>query len=115
MAKNIIVHNKIITPRVYFSVLIGIRFRLNPELSEAEQVELIDKTINEQLGKEQHWSYALDDIEQAVQNGHRVVLVEFFTIVYQTMGEDYKFAKRKKYYRWLKVPASKEWPKQRGV
>lgn len=101
MAENTIMYDGILTPQTYLETITGKYFCLNSD----NQIELVEKILDEQCGKGQYWSFAFDDIEEIMQNGHKVVLVELVNVVYKN-----NIAEQEKLYRWFEVP--EEWTKE---
>ena len=100
MPELTIVYNGVLTPHHYLEIMTGKYFLLNAD----NQLELVEKILDEQCGNGLYWSFALDDIDEVIKNGYKVVLVEIANIVMK--GDK---AERETIYRWFEVPG--EWTK----
>lgn len=100
MAKNTILYDGVLSPQTYLEIMTGKYFCLNAD----NQLELVERILDEQCGKGLYWSFALDDIDEVIKNGYKVVLVEIVNIVMK--GDK---AGQKTIYRWFEVPG--EWTK----
>lgn len=98
MSKNTIMYDGVITPQTYLEMMTGKYFCLNAD----NQLELVERILDEQCGKGLYWSFALEDIGEVIKNGHKVVLVVIVNIVMK--GDK---AEQKAIYRWFEVP--EEW------
>ena len=100
MASNTILYNGVLTPQTYLEIMTGNYFCLN----EDNQLEIVEKILDEYCGNGLYWSFTLDDIDNVIKNGYKVVLVEIINIVMK--GDK---AERETIYRWFEVPG--EWIK----
>ncbi len=101
MAENTIVYNGILTPQAYLEIMTGKYFTLNAD----NQIEAVENILDKHFGEGMYWSFALDDIEEVVKNGHKVVLVECVNSANKN-----GIAEQEKIYRWFEVP--EEWNKE---
>ena len=101
MANNTIIYNGVLTPQTYLEIMTGNYFCLHAD----NQLELVERILDEQCGNGLYWSFALDDIDEIIEKGYKVVLVEIVNIV---MKDDK--AERETIYRWFEVPG--EWRKE---
>lgn len=101
MAKNTILYNDVLTPQTYLEIMTGNYFCLNAD----NQLEIVEKILDEYCGNGLYWSFALDDIDEVIKKGYKVVLVEIINVVME--GDK---AKLKTIYRWFEVPG--EWTKE---
>lgn len=100
MPESTIMYDGVITPQTYLEMMTGKYFCLNAD----NQLELVEKILDEQCGKGLYWSFSLEDIGEVIKNGHKVVLVVIVNIVMK--GDK---AEQKTIYRWFEVP--EEWTK----
>lgn len=100
MANNTIMYNGVLTPRTYLEIMTGKYFCLHAD----NQLELVEKILDEQCGKGLYWSFALGDIDEVIKNGHKVVLVAIVNIIME--GDK---AEQQIIYRWFEIPG--EWTK----
>jgi hypothetical protein len=101
VAENTIVYNGILTPQAYLEIMTGKYFTLNAD----NQIEAVENILDKHFGEGMYWSFALDDIEEVVKNGHKVVLVECVNSANKN-----GIAEQEKIYRWFEVP--EEWNKE---
>lgn len=101
MANNTIIYNGVLTLQTYLEIMTGKYFLLNAD----NQIELVEKILDEQCGNGLYWSFALDDIDEVIKNGYKVVLVAIVNIIMK--GDK---AERETIYRWFEVPG--EWTKE---
>lgn len=101
MPESTIMYDGVITPHTYLEMMTGKYFCLNAD----NQLELVEKILDEQCGKGLYWSFSLENIGEVIKNGHKVVLVVIVNIV--TKGDK---EEQKTIYRWFEVP--EEWTKE---
>lgn len=95
MSKDIIRYNGILTPQQYLELVTGNYYCLNSD----NQLEMVEKIVDEEFGEGAFWSFALDDIGEVIENDLIVVLVEVVNIVMKD-GR----AEQEKLYRWFELP-----------
>lgn len=95
MSRDIIRYNGILTPQQYLELVTGKYYCLNSD----NQLEMVEKILDEEFGEGVCWSFALDDIGEVIENDHIVVLVEVVNIVIKD-GR----AEQEKLYRWFELP-----------
>ena len=100
MTKDVIVYDNKLTPQVYLEIMTGNYYCLRSD----NQVEEVEKILDEVFGDGAYWSYALDNIVEVQENDHKVVLVECVNIV---MKEER--TEQETICRWFEVP--EDWTK----
>lgn len=101
MTENTVVYNGVLTPQAYLEIMTGKYFTLNAD----NQIEAVENILDKQFGEGVYWSFALDDIAEIVENGHKVVLVECVKSANKN-----GIVEQEKIYRWFEVP--EEWTKE---
>ena len=95
MTKDVIMYDKMLSARTYLEMMTGSYYCLDAD----NQVEAVEKILDDQFGEGAYWSFALDNISEVMENDHKVVLVECVNIVME--GDN---AKQDPIYRWFEVP-----------
>lgn len=91
-------YDGIIYPQAFLAVMTGKYFCVTAD----NQLEEIEKILDEELGGGQCWSYSFEETEDVVKNDKSVVLVEIVNI-----NEE---CEQERLYRWFEVP--EEWTKE---
>ena len=94
-------YDGIIYPQAFLAVMTGKYFCVTAD----NQLEEIEKILDEELGGGQCWSYSFEETEDVVKNDKSVVLVEIVNI-----NEE---CEQERLYRWFEVP--EEWTKEEFV
>ena len=90
-------YDGIIYPQTFLAVMTGKYFCVTAD----NQLEEIEKILDEELGEGQCWSYPFSETKDVVNNDKSVVLVEIVNI-----NEE---CEQERLYRWFEVP--EEWSK----
>ena len=90
-------YDGIIYPQAFLAVMTGKYFCVTAD----NQLEEIEKILEEELGEGQCWSYPFSETKDVVNNDKSVVLVEIVNI-----NEE---CEQERLYRWFEVP--EEWTK----
>ena len=85
-------YDGIIYPQAFLAVMTGKYFCVTAD----NQLEEIEKILDEELGGGQCWSYSFEETEDVVKNDKSVVLVEIVNI-----NEE---CEQERLYRWFEVP-----------
>ena len=91
-------YDGIIYPQAFLAVMTGKYSCVTAD----NQLEEIEKILDEELGGGQCWSYSFEETEDVVKNDKSVVLVEIVNI-----NEE---CEQERLYRWFEVP--EEWTKE---
>lgn len=91
-------YDGILYPQTFLAVMTGKYFCVTAD----NQLEEIEKILDEELGGGQCWSYPFEETVNIVNNDKSVVLVEIVNI-----NEEYE---QERLYRWFEVP--EEWSKE---
>ena len=91
-------YDGIIYPQAFLAVMTGKYFCVTAD----NQLEEIEKILDEELGGGQCWSYSFEETEHVVKNDKSGVLVEIVNI-----NEE---CEQERLYRWFEVP--EEWTKE---
>ena len=91
-------YDGIIYPQAFLAVMTGKYFCVTAD----NQLEEIEKILDEELGEGQCWSYPFSETKDIVNNDKSVVLVEIVNI-----NEE---CEQERLYRWFEVP--EEWTKE---
>ena len=91
-------YDGIIYPQAFLAVMTGKYFCVTAD----NQLEEIEKILDEELGEGQCWSYPFSETKDIVNNDKSVVLVEIVNINEKCEQE--------RLYRWFEVP--EEWTKE---
>lgn len=100
MTKDVIVYDNKLTPHVYLEIMTGNYYCLRSD----NQVEEVEKILDEVFGDGAYCSYDLDEINEVQGNNHKVVLVECVNIIMK--GDR---AELETICRWFEV--SEKWTK----
>ena len=95
MTKDAIKYNGLLTAQQYLELVTNKYYLLNAD----NQLEEVEKIMDREFGDGAFWSFALDDINEVMENDHIVVLVEIVNIVMKD-GR----AEQEKLYRWFELP-----------
>ena len=98
---NTIIYDGLLTPQAYLEIMTGKYFILNTD----NQIEAVENILDKYFGEGEYWSYALEDIAEAAENGHKVALVECVNSTNKN-----GIVEQEKIYRWFEVP--EEWTKE---
>lgn len=93
-----ILYDGVVYPQAFLEVLTGKCF----SVSAANQLELVEKILDSELGEGQCWSYPFSETKDVVENDKNVVLVEIVNINEKCEME--------RLYRWFELPD--EWTKE---
>ena len=85
-------YDGVVYPQAFLAVLTGKYFCVTAD----NQVEEIEKILDEEFGAGQYWSYPFEETEDIVKNDKSVVLVEIVNI-----NEE---CEQERLYRWFEVP-----------
>lgn len=88
-------YDKMLTPQEYLEMMTGKYYHLE----EYNQLEEVEKILDEQFGEGAYWGFALDNIDEVMENDHKVVLVEIVNVI--TKNDE---AEQIKLYRWFEIP-----------
>ena len=91
-------YDGIIYPQAFLAVMTGKYFCVTAD----NQLEEIEKILDEELGGGQCWSYPFSETKDIVNNDKSVVLVEIVNI-----NEE---CEQERLYRWFEVP--EDWTKE---
>ena len=93
-----ILYDGLLSPQVFLEVMTGKCFSVSAD----NQLELLEKILDIELGEGQCWSYPFSETKDIVENDKNVVLVEIVNI-----NEE---CEQERLYRWFEVP--EEWTKE---
>lgn len=92
-------YDGVVYPQAFLAVMTGKCFCVTAD----NQLEEIEKILDEELGGGQCWSYPFSETKDVVENDKNVVLVEIVNINERCEME--------RLYRWFELP--EEWSKEK--
>lgn len=99
--KDVILYDGVLTPQQYLEMMTGKYFCLDAD----NRLETVENILDGEFGKGAYWDFSLDSIDEIMENGHKVVLVEIVNIIIKNDKSELE-----KLYRWFEVPD--DWTKE---